>query len=200
MHNQQRIVLFSIILIAAAFSRLIPHPYNMTAIGAMALWGGAVWTRQNLGIFLPIAALFLSDIVINHLVLPNTLAGFEPQAAWSGIGWTYIPFLMIAGVASRYLSVQSPWSKIVGASLIASTFFYLVSNFGSWIGQALPYPMTTGGLFAAYAAGLPFASAEIAPPFGFLMNGVVGDLGYTVVLFAFAKYLAWSEKIRKAYA
>ena len=33
--------------------------------------------------------------------------------------------------------------------------FFLVTNFGAWIGSPM-YPQTAGGLAAAYIAGVPF--------------------------------------------
>lgn len=49
-------------IVAAAFSRLIPHPWNFTAIGAMALVGLVAFKKI---IFVgSILALIVSDLVL----------------------------------------------------------------------------------------------------------------------------------------
>ncbi|MDX1942330.1 MAG: DUF6580 family putative transport protein, partial [Saprospiraceae bacterium] len=50
------------------------------------------------------------------------------------------------------------------------------------LGSSL-YPQNFIGLMSCYAAGLPFYSMDAAPPLGFLLNGVLGDLFYCGALF-----------------
>ena len=57
------LVLLSMVF-AAAMSRLIPHPPNMTSIAAVALFGGAYFSDKRLAFAVPVAALFLSDLVL----------------------------------------------------------------------------------------------------------------------------------------
>ena len=51
------------IVMAAALSRLIPHPPNMTSVAAVALFGGAYFSDRRLAFLVPLAALFLSDLL-----------------------------------------------------------------------------------------------------------------------------------------
>ncbi|SVB25226.1 uncharacterized protein METZ01_LOCUS178080, partial [marine metagenome] len=64
------------LLILAAFSRLIPHPPNFTALGAMALFGGAYVSSRTLAIILPLGALWVSDLILNNLVYTEFYQGF----------------------------------------------------------------------------------------------------------------------------
>jgi hypothetical protein len=60
----------------------------------------------------------------------------------------------------------------VGAySLLGSVLFFLVTNFGTWLGSSM-YPQTGAGLMAAYVAGLPFFQWT-----------VLGTLFYSTLLF-----------------
>ena len=68
------------IILAAAFTRLIPHPPNATAIGAIALFGGAYFNKKSLAFAVPIIAMFLSDLII----------GFHP-----GMYAVYLSFVLI---------------------------------------------------------------------------------------------------------
>ena len=63
--------------------------------------------------------------------------------------------------------------KVVGASLVGSTLFFLLSNLGVWmIGHGDWYPRTFSGLAACYTAGIHF-----------FRNALAGDLVYTGILF-----------------
>ena len=58
-------IVFVISLIAfGALMRLLPHWPNFTPIAAMALFGGAQLGKKHLAFIIPLAALFLSDLVL----------------------------------------------------------------------------------------------------------------------------------------
>src|SRR5260370_9372108 len=57
--------------LTAALSRLIPHPPNFAPIGALALFGGACFSSRRGAFAVPLAALFLSDLVLRlHVLIP----------------------------------------------------------------------------------------------------------------------------------
>jgi len=143
------------VIVSAAASRLIPHPPNFTAIGALALFGGVHVNNRRLGFLAPLAALFLSDLVL----------GFHPL-----VPWVYGSFGLIVCLGfwvGRKLSV----SRLALASFTGSLLFYLITNFGVWAALEA-YPKNTAGLLACYVTGLPF-----------LVNTVLGDLFYAAILF-----------------
>jgi len=49
--------------------------------------------------------------------------------------------------------------------------FFLVTNFGAWLGSPI-YPQTGAGLVAAYVAGIPF-----------FQNTLLGTLFYSALMF-----------------
>lgn len=53
------------------------------------------------------------------------------------------------------------WGRIGGAAVGASIIFYLLSNFGVWMGGMM-YPKTFTGLIACYVAALPFFGMSLA--------------------------------------
>src|SRR3954453_10922523 len=67
--------LVPLILLAAA-SRLVPHPPNVTPLAAVALFGGATFGRRWLAFLVPLAALLLSDLLLQV----TYLAGW--QSSW----------------------------------------------------------------------------------------------------------------------
>lgn len=151
-------------LLIAAFSRLIPHPFNFTPIAGMALFGGALLTDKKLAVAIPLIAMFISDIFL----------GFHDQML--GV---YISFIMISFIGF-WLGSNYSVGKIVLASLSSSLLFFLVTNFYCW----LIYPMYTkdlAGLISAYTLAIPFYTNDV---FGsFFVNTILGDLFYTGVLF-----------------
>jgi hypothetical protein len=55
----------------AALSRLIPHPPNFAPIAALALFGGAAFSCKRDAFLVPLAALFLSDLILGlHGLIP----------------------------------------------------------------------------------------------------------------------------------
>ena len=53
-----------LIIIAAAATRLLPHPPNVTSLTALALFGGACFGDRRLAFAVPLLALALSDAVL----------------------------------------------------------------------------------------------------------------------------------------
>src|SRR5437867_7495824 len=52
------------ITLAAAASRLLPHPPNFTPLFAMALFGGAYFRNRIAAFAVPLAAMLLSDLAL----------------------------------------------------------------------------------------------------------------------------------------
>ena len=150
-----RAVLLLTIIFAAAALRLLPHPSNFTPIGALALFAGAHFDDKRWALIVPLAAMFLSDILI----------GFHGQ-----MPITYGAFAVI--VCMGFLLREKKTAlRVTGASLAAATFFFIVSNFAVWAFDGL-YPMTLAGLVTCYIAAIPFFA-----------NTLAGTLFYSAVLF-----------------
>lgn len=154
MLKPRAIVLMSLIF-AAATSRLVPHPWNLTSIAAVALFGGAYFHDRRLAFTVPLGALLFSDFVL----------GF-----YSGMAVIYGSFALIVGIGLWLRPRRKP-ALIAGAVLASSVLFFMLTNFGVWALGDL-YPKNWAGLVACYSAALPF-----------FRNGLAGDLLYTLVLF-----------------
>lgn len=165
---QLRFGVISLMVLLAAFSRLIPHPPNFAPIGAMALFGAAYFTQRYLAFLIPIISMWLSDLVLNNVVYGQYFDHFV--WVYDGFYFTYGAFILIGligFVALKRVKIQN----LVLASLLASIVFFLLSNFGVWASTTM-YPKNFSGLIACYTAGLPF-----------FKNTLMGDLVYTGVLF-----------------
>ena len=167
--------LLSLVAAIVAF-RFLPHPANVAPIGAFALIGGFYLGRRY-ALWVPFAALFLSDLFLNH------------QAGYAAFHWPrmidWAAFLLI-GMAA--LSVRERgWKTKLAATFATPFFFFAVSNFGVWLTginlAGTPYPKTLAGLAECYVAGLPF-----------LRGTMLGDWGFAALFVAIMHLAAVSQK------
>ncbi len=180
-------VLIFLMVFAAAFFRLIPHPFNFTPIGAMALFGAAHFSNKYLKVLLPLVAMYLSDLILNNTIHASWYQGTKGIYFGFNIG-VYISFILIAFVGI-YLLQKVNIKNVILASLGSSLLFYLVTNFAAWVEDiGNLYSNNIIGLMSCYIAGLPFYSYDVASPLGFLGNTIIGDFFFCGVLFG-AYYL-----------
>ncbi|MEM6316819.1 MAG: DUF6580 family putative transport protein [Bacteroidota bacterium] len=159
----------TLIILAAVASRLVPHPSNFSPLGAIALFGAAHFARRWLAWLIPIAATWLSDLFINNVVY----AQYYPEFTWfySGFYWQYGAYLFIVLLGLLLYKKHISLGNVLGGAIGAGLLFFLISNFGVWVGGTM-YPKTFSGLIACYAAGIPF-----------LKGTLMGNLFYSSLLF-----------------
>jgi hypothetical protein len=153
MTNSERLALFLILL--GVSSRLLPHPPNLTALVGVTLLGA--WTIRNgwLAALVPLATMALADLVLG----------------WHGAALFTYAGMLCGTLIGRFLLLPKLGPlRLLGAALLTSLAFFLVSNFGVWLGGY--YGPGLDGLIACYLAAIPFWG-----------NSLVGDLGSTAILF-----------------
>ena len=158
MSNRQSLVRYGaafLLVIVAAFSRLLPHPANFTAIAAIALFGG-VYLEKRYAFVVPILAMLVSDYFI----------GF-----YSGMYWVYGSFVLI-GLIGLWLKNHKKPLYILGGTFVSSVLFFVVTNFGVWVTPGSMYAPTWAGLVECYVAAIPF-----------FRDTVTGDLFFVAVMF-----------------
>lgn len=166
-----RFVFLITIVVFGAFMRLVPHWPNFTPIAAMALFGGAYFSRKYLAFLIPLAALFLSDLLLGfHGNMIAVYAAFSIS-------------VLIGFMLRRKVNAGT----VVGASLTISVLFFLITNFAAWVASPI-YPANFAGLMQSYAAGLAFFN-DGSYGISFFMNSVLGGLFYNGLFFG-AFYLA----------
>lgn len=161
-----------LLILLGAFSRLLPHPPNLVAVGALALYAGARLPRR-LAWIVPLAAMALADLVLDAgtgrpILSPLRLAVYGAFAAIVGLG-----------VLGRRLAAPRPGVKsgIPPAilwpvlSICGSLLFFASTNFAEWLFDP-SYPKTLAGCALCYAAAIPF-----------FWNTLAADLLGTAMLF-----------------
>ncbi len=131
--------ILTLMIFAAAFVRLLPHPPNFAPIAAMALFGGAYFNKKWAAFLVPIAAMFITDLIL----------GFH-ETMWA----VYLSFAIIVVLGMTMLK-EKKVGNIFFASVISSVSFFIITNFGIWISTGY-YEKTGSGLAACYTAAIPF--------------------------------------------
>jgi vitamin B12 transporter len=164
-----------------ALSRLLPHPPNAVALGAVALYAGARLPRR-LAYLVPLAAMALSDLFIDW---GTGRPAFTPVrlAVYGSFALT-----VLAGrIAARRAGAVRLFALAAGSAI----FFYLVTNFANWL-QFDTYPRTAAGLALCYLAAIPW-----------FWNTLAADVAGTAVLFgldALARRARWHSSRTAALA
>ena len=153
--NKERLIVLSLVIVAAAAARLLPHAPNVTPIAAMALFSGMYVTHRGLAFLLPLAAMLVSDMVI----------GFH-SSMWA----VYLAF-MITVIIGFNLRARHSALSIAGGTLGASVLFFVLTNLSVWLSGEI-YPLTHEGLITCFVAAIPFFA-----------NTLVGNAFYTALLF-----------------
>ena len=151
--NWPRFAVLAAPVLFAVATRLLPHPDNVTAVGGLAVFAGAMFRDWRLALGLPLAALLLSDLAIGlHAHVPVVYASFA-----------------VSVLLGRWLATSRTVPGVTGATLLGAIQFYLVTNFACWVQF---YPHTPEGLAECYVLAVPY-----------FRNSLAGDLGFVAALF-----------------
>src|SRR4029079_153164 len=64
MNNQKKYFIVALLIMLAVITRLVDHPFNFTAIGALALFSGSVIQNKKLAFLVRIAAMLIGDSIL----------------------------------------------------------------------------------------------------------------------------------------
>lgn len=140
-----RFLVITLLILVGITTRFISAEFqlwNFTAIGATALFAGAMFTDKRFAFIVPILALMLSDLFI-----PG--------------GFNYVVYACFALVVFIGILIRNNPSvkNIVLGALSSSLIFYLITNLPIFYSM---YPNTFGGAIASYTAALPFFRNMVA--------------------------------------
>ncbi|MCE2390926.1 MAG: hypothetical protein J4G09_05505 [Proteobacteria bacterium] len=153
--RERQLLLALVLIVAAAALRLLPHPANVTPIGALALFSGAHLQRRIFWL-IPLGALLLGDF----------FHGLYEGVVMAAV---YLGFLASAGVGRRLLSGGDGARRVALAVGAGGLAFWAISNLGIWW---VYRPLTLQGLIQCYFDGLPY-----------LARSLIGDAAYALILF-----------------
>ncbi|TNG01777.1 MAG: hypothetical protein EP297_01940 [Gammaproteobacteria bacterium] len=148
-------LIISLILIAAVARIVLSTTPNVSPIAAAALFSGAYLADRKTAFLIPLAALFIGDLVIGlHATMPFVYAAFALT-------------VLIGMWLSRHLCGH----LLIAVTMVSSTLFFLITNFGVWATTDY-YTHDLAGLITCYIAAIPFFQYTL-----------IGDLFFVSLIF-----------------
>lgn len=148
-------IIFTVLLIIAASSRLIAHHWNFTAVMAATLTFAFLFKdSKTKAVMLPVLAMLISDVIIGL----NSTSIFHSTMTfvYVGFGLALVP----AFLTQKQHSSAQTWLKRMSAIVAGSMIFYVISNFGVWLMDGM-YPMTGEGFVQCYTMAIPFFKNQL---------------------------------------
>jgi len=153
--NITRMAVIAAMMLLAAFTRLIPHPFNFTAVMALALFGGAKFKNTSLAIVLPLIVMLITDAILGFYSLMPFVYGC----------------IVVTALIGTAVGRKSNPAYVIGGSLISSVLFFLVTNAAVWYHNP-QFTQDPSGLMMCYDIAVPF-----------FRNQLFGDLFFNFILF-----------------
>ncbi|EKE76589.1 DUF6580 family putative transport protein [Gallaecimonas xiamenensis] len=148
------LTLLAIIALCALY-RVMPHPWNVSPVAAMALFAGAHFQTRAMALLVPLAAMALSDLVLGlHPTLPFVYGA-----------------LLLTVMLGFWVGKDINPGRVLAGSLSGSLLFFFVTNAAVWL-VGNYYPPGLEGLNQSLAAGVPFFQYTL-----------VGDLAFNALFF-----------------
>ena len=177
-----QVTIASALVLLVILSRMMPHPPNFTAVGAVAIFSGAFF-RNRWASFIPFAGMVISDMFLPSYSIMHRLIVYVAFGITFGIGFL---------IRKKYR-----FSTSIAASFASAIIFFLITNcvflYGSGWGPVM-YPHTIAGQVLSYTYALPF-----------LQWSILGDLAYSTAIYGAYRLLTSSHiikqtKLRRLYA
>jgi len=140
--------------------------HNFAPLSAIALCG-ALCLPRRLAFAMPLSALFISDLLLNMhygvaLVTTEMLARYVALAGIACLGWS--------------LRRRQHAGLVLGASVLGSVVFFLVTNTASWVAEPA-YAKSFAGWVQAMTTGLPGFPSTLT----FFRHTLVSDVAFTAL-------------------
>jgi hypothetical protein len=175
--NPRSIVLILLIVVVCAIRTYFSIDENMfgfsnfSPVGAMALFGGAYFSKKWKAVLFPLTSLFLSDVILQQTVFNKPGTGL----LYGGWYYVYAAFMLMV-LIGRYIRKIVP-ENILLASLVVMFIHWVITDFGVWLGNS-KYPQTFAGYLECLMAAIPFEWRFLA-----------GTIIYSAILFGLFEFL-----------
>ncbi len=167
-------VLISLYILLIAGIKLMPHPDNFTPILGLAIFGGAMFIRKKIFLYITILSLFISDFIFNNYIHPEYFANRSNIIIVADyMIWVYLSIFIII-IAASYILKKFSYLKLFFTAIGGALIFFLITNFGSWMSSPELYSRDFSGLINSYVAGIPFFRSTLISNiiFSFIVFGI----------------------------
>lgn len=172
-----------IVIVLAAGYRIVaawdPNLVNFSPLMALAFCGGVYFRNRWLWL-VPLAALSLSDLYLDHYYAVQ----FGYEWTFGGVLIRTFCFAIAIGLGWMVAHYKS-WLNLFSGALGGAIIFYLVTNTASWTTDII-YAKSLAGWWQAMTVGHP----EFPPTLLFFRNSLVSDLIFTGLFTVGMEYAA----------
>lgn len=145
-----------LVLLFAAFSRILPHFFSTIAVGFTAVGGGLLFfgaRRSRWQAIIAVLALMATDYYLTVFAY-----GYAWRTSAYLVTWAWYAGICLLG--HQMLSGRPSALRVAGGVFASATSFFILSNFAVWMGSAM-YAHTVAGLGACYVAAIPFYANDL---------------------------------------
>jgi len=176
--SKQKYIFAVLLILAFSLTRLLPGqiPFGLSPVYAIAFCCG-VYFRNRMGWILPMAAMLVTDVVLNTLY-------YDKPAFNAGMLIIYAAVALMIAVGRRFKKESPAW-KLLGGGLLGAILFYLITNTAAWLSNPL-YAKTLLGWIKALTVGI-----EGFPPTWMFFKNTLLSSGLFTGLFVGA--MKWAE-------
>jgi hypothetical protein len=171
------------LLVLAAGWRLVaiqvPALANFAPLMALAFCGAVYFTDRRLWL-VPLAALVLSDLYLDHYYATT----FGESWTWSSAVVRALCFAAAIPLG-LWVAKRRNWVRLFGGALVGAVVFYLVTNTDAWLRDPF-YVKNLAGWWQALTVGRP----EFPPTILFFRNTLLSDLFFTGLFAAVMEFAA----------
>jgi hypothetical protein len=151
-------VLFLVVLALTRIPGLLPPSFS--GIYALAFCAG-VFLPRKLAWALPVAFLFITDLLLNTLVYK--------VGAFNSYQWlTLLGFVSVIGLG-RVFRPSDSWLKLLGGGILGAILFYLLTNSAAWFFNPYHNPEYTRDL-TGWMVALTKGTSGFPPTWEFFRN------------------------------
>ena len=165
------ILLAVFLVLLAASARAVNaslHIPNLVPIAAISLFSGAIIKdKRSLAFLIPLLGQFLGDL---YFQLFTNVPGFYDLPGQL-LNYTALIGATALGVSMKNIKATTTVAYLLGAS----TVFFIISNFGYFLGGWNGY--SVAGLVKTYVDGIPFFKSTVA---GDMAGGILLFGGYAI--------------------
>jgi hypothetical protein len=182
MKNKQQIIFVALLVLVVALLRVAGASYqwfHFVPIAGIGIFSGAVLQQKNVSYLIPLAAMFLSDLLFEVCTRTPGFYGISQVVNYAAI--------MLVTFLGTTLTQRKPLT-ILGATLTGSMVFFLISNFGTFLGGYYNYSWS--GLVECYVQAIPFYKSEMAT--NFFLTSFLSDIAFTFT--GFGLYAIYNKK------
>ncbi len=168
------IVLIGTVRFLLIYDNHISRWSNFSPLGAMALFGGAYFSKNWKVFGFPLLTLFISDLVLSFTIFSQ----FRDGLLYGGWYWTYGAFALMT-LAAKWMVKKVTVISVLTTGFVCVLIHWIVSDIGVWLGSSI-YAQTPGGYIDCLIAAIPYE-----------LNLVVGTILYSAILFG---SFEWMQK------